>query len=345
MLSKNNGQVVQNVSQRKMALEFMSEAERNLLHGAAFTSGLLCREKSHSTANVLSCGYNDLPEYNSPSLLAQLRPMVRSESAKEPLVSLTTTTTTASDRCAHTPSTLPQLDTCTPHRTTRLGYHSSMATPSAYMYEKNVFGDIADTVRCTRRAKERIHKTTAALHRTTGFGDSLDTCGIMSAERGRYTAADYARFPRYPQHIRVAPQLSQVIKEDIRTRVGKPRYHEITIQDLARFDSQCLQLGRFHTNLLVFDWLNSLDNQVFELRSVSDITELEGNNGKIKRYSVLQNAGDIVYAKTPVTPTSGRASSTFTYTSDSDPEMQFTERSEYAGAMLTELPVLTIVQY
>ena len=119
------------------------------------------------------------------------------------------------------------------------------------------------------QVKQRIVTTTTALERVTGVGDDNEqrpyTCHL--AEFPSHVDEDFARQPRIPQRIRISPHLSEVIKGDIRVRMGRPRYHEIRVRDLEIWN-RGQTLDRAHRNLKVFNWLHSLKEEEFELTSL-----------------------------------------------------------------------------
>ena len=76
-----------------------------------------------------------------------------------------------------------------------------------------------------RKTKRKIQSTIHTLHRMTGHRDSTSVIASQEDETN-FTSMDYGRVVRYPQSIRVAPGLAQVITNDIRSRVGRPRHKE-----------------------------------------------------------------------------------------------------------------------
>ena len=127
------------------------------------------------------------------------------------------------------------------------------------------------------KVKRKIRHTVADLSRATGYGDRTDVCVPIEEEQGVYTDTDYARHPRYPQNIRIAPHLSRVIREDIVDRMGRPRRHEVRMADLQSYDADQPALGRSHSNLLIFNWLNDVTESGYDTLQVPDIADLEGN--------------------------------------------------------------------
>jgi hypothetical protein len=63
--------------------------------------------------------------------------------------------------------------------------------------------------------------------------------------------------------MRISPFLSNIIREDIKVRMGRPRYHEIKVKDLEWWN-RGQHLNRAHRNLKVFNWLHSLREDDFE---------------------------------------------------------------------------------
>lgn len=130
----------------------------------------------------------------------------------------------------------------------------------------------------TQKARQKIKRTFRALDAITGYGDPRDVMLPIAEEVNRYTSADYAKKHRYPQNIRIAPQLTKVIKEDIANRMGRPKQHEIKTNDVKLFNKDQPTLGRQHRNLLIFNWLNALDEDDFDSKSEPDIYDIEGDD-------------------------------------------------------------------
>lgn len=117
----------------------------------------------------------------------------------------------------------------------------------------------------TSKVKMKIATTTRALSRVTGYGDDnglRTTTGPLS-EFPSLVEEDYSYLPKIVQKIRISPQLSHVIQQDIKVRMGRPRYHEISVQDLAMWN-RGQNLDRTHRNLKVFNWLHSLREEEFD---------------------------------------------------------------------------------
>lgn len=89
-----------------------------------------------------------------------------------------------------------------------------------------------------------------------------------------FTEENFATIARIPQKIRISPHLSDVIKSDIKVRMGRPRYHEIREEDLEMWN-RGLSLNRAHRNLKVFNWLHSLREDEFDVnpmhQTISDV--------------------------------------------------------------------------
>lgn len=115
------------------------------------------------------------------------------------------------------------------------------------------------------KVKQRIGITSRALRRVTGLGDdNRGTYNIgVHKEYPRFTDDDFSLIPKISQRIRISPALSAVINEDIKIRMGLPRYHEIKTKDLEMWD-RGQSLNRSHRNLKVFNWLHSLREDEFE---------------------------------------------------------------------------------
>ncbi|KAK7110105.1 hypothetical protein V1264_014033 [Littorina saxatilis] len=128
----------------------------------------------------------------------------------------------------------------------------------------------------TSNVKQRIAVTTTALERVTGMGDDNEqrpyTCHLP--EFPAFIDDDFALQPKISQKIRISPHLSDVIKSDIRVRMGRPRYHEIRVQDVEMW-TRGQTLDRAHQNLKVFNWLHSLKEDEFDLASLQqDINDV-----------------------------------------------------------------------
>ena len=117
----------------------------------------------------------------------------------------------------------------------------------------------------TSKVKSKIATTTAALNRVTGYGDDNERRKSRANrdEFPGYTDDDFSRLPRMSQKIRISPHLSHVIQQDIKVRMGRPRYHEINVHDMEMWN-QGQNLDRSHRNLKVFNWLHSLKEDMFD---------------------------------------------------------------------------------
>ena len=126
------------------------------------------------------------------------------------------------------------------------------------------------------KVQRTVAATLEALHKSTGVGSNTTEVVRVPGEYGRYTADDYARYPRYPQHVRIAPQLSRLIRDDIQDRMGRPRKHALRVRDIVQFDQEMSQLGRAQRNLMIFNWLNSVTEEEWEKGSAPSIYDVEG---------------------------------------------------------------------
>lgn len=117
----------------------------------------------------------------------------------------------------------------------------------------------------TKRVQKKIMSTTMAINLVTGYGESNEQQRVIGRheEFPSYVDEDYCSVPKMVQRIRITPDLSMVIKDDIRVRMGRPRYHEIKTRDLEVWNRGQL-LNRSHRNLKVFNWLHSLKENEFE---------------------------------------------------------------------------------
>ena len=136
----------------------------------------------------------------------------------------------------------------------------------------------------SRRVGHRIRATVFALELMTGYGDSTNVVVDVDGDVGLYTGADYSRIARYPQNIRVAPQLSRVIRANIRDRMGKRRVRPITVADIRSLDGSCAQLGRYQRNLMIFNWLQDVDAADFTALPEPPIVELEAVPPRVRDY-------------------------------------------------------------
>jgi hypothetical protein len=140
----------------------------------------------------------------------------------------------------------------------------------------------------TLKVKKRILMTTFELNRITGYGDPGNVY-IASAEGDsfRFTEEDYSKIPRIPQRFRVAPQLSRVIRQEIRYKTGRPCYRELEERDLRIFDrkkSKDMDEGTFK-ELCIFHWLVDIDEDQFEDIRCETIEDNKANAG-LRRNSI-----------------------------------------------------------
>lgn len=136
----------------------------------------------------------------------------------------------------------------------------------------------------TAKVKSKIESTTTALERATGLGDDNSPQSFVGPleEYPNLVEQDYSQVARIPQRIRISPHLSDVIRTDIHVRMGRPRYHEIRIHDLAIWN-RGTDLDRSHRNLKVFNWLHSLRETEFDLSLPEGVQDdPPGGNIKIK---------------------------------------------------------------
>ena len=116
----------------------------------------------------------------------------------------------------------------------------------------------------TGRVKKKIASTRSALSRVSGLGEDneLKTTVGVHEEFPKHTDEDFSHRPRITQRMRISPHLSDVIHDDIQVRMGRPRYHEIKIEDMEVWN-RGQKLDRAHRNLKVFNWLHSLRDSQF----------------------------------------------------------------------------------
>ena len=142
------------------------------------------------------------------------------------------------------PVTSPSLKVCHIHRWNRpQSAPGRLALPKPVQQNKQLIRTRMSisgaTSRCQTapahvrvRTGQRTHNTVRALQRLTGQGDPKHLLPNNHPDQKRFTASDYAHHPRYPQHVRIAPQLTQVIVSDVKKRMGRPRHHAVTKADI-----------------------------------------------------------------------------------------------------------------
>ncbi|XP_053406684.1 uncharacterized protein LOC123547650 [Mercenaria mercenaria] len=126
----------------------------------------------------------------------------------------------------------------------------------------------------TQRVKQRIDSTRTALKRVTGFGDKNEHKTFVGTheEYPKHIEDDFCHKPRIIQQMRISPHLSGIIHDDIHVRMGRPRYHEIRLNDLEQWNKG-QDLNRAHRNLKVFNWLYSLKNVKFDTIVIQEIID------------------------------------------------------------------------
>lgn len=117
----------------------------------------------------------------------------------------------------------------------------------------------------TQRVKRKIDTTRLALKRVTGYGDDNEQKTFVGSqdEYPKHVDEDFSYKPRIIQKMRISPHLSDIIHDDIQVRMGRPRYHEIRVNDLDQWNKG-QELNRAHRNLKVFNWLHSLRDVQFK---------------------------------------------------------------------------------
>ena len=250
-----------------IAEDLMDEGERALIKQAAKHRGISGVGKSYSTTNLQDTPLSPLnrPKHTRKIRKGGLYTQAKPNSAH----SLATHINIAKPFCdRNTPR--PRSSESTPKRfldSPSLGYLRKVAAGIARPREieldaRHVFPDWVANQQLTNNVKKRINRTLQALHRFTGHGDDTD---VTKGKNGAYTEKDHSRVPRYPQSIRVAPALAEVIRDDITLRMGRPKFQEINQHDLQTFDSLTGQkLGRNTRNLLIFNWLQNVNEDEFE---------------------------------------------------------------------------------
>ncbi|XP_064631662.1 uncharacterized protein LOC135489955 [Lineus longissimus] len=146
----------------------------------------------------------------------------------------------------------------------------------------------------TLKVRKRILMTTFELNRMTGYGDP-DSVYVASADSDwlRFTDEDYSKIPRIPQRFRVAPQLSRVIRQDIRYKTGRPCYRKLKERDLSAFEREKLKEMTEETfkELCIFHWLVDIDEDKFE-----DVgSEIVEQKDRPKTRSASQRRSSLAY--------------------------------------------------
>ncbi|CAD5125012.1 unnamed protein product [Dimorphilus gyrociliatus] len=215
--------------------DHLSNEEWELLISCSKRKGLIGREKSKSTANVLSTiedsdemvewQMESFKDYSDEFKLPETRPL-------------------SVELGSVNSSIQRDLDAQRAHLST------APARTSNFSFEDPEH---------RKKIRQRLSKTINSLSKITGLGDNKNVCRQNPEEIGRYTAEDYSKICRYPQRLKVAPQLAQVVKYDIIKRMGTPKLHRLSISDIKNLNDANPVLGRIHRNLLVFNWLNDID--------------------------------------------------------------------------------------
>ncbi len=281
----------------KSAIELMTEEERHLLLSTGYSKGLLLtstRQKSHSTANVLAIlppddreklSYNgndsrsstatpgsDFQRRNlqkkvaaaravSPKVIGrQVKAMPRPESA---IPIITDSARSTMQRSFSILDNAHNLD------------YDQLAPRT---YQAGLLGvpDYEQHGQVSRKVKQEINATLYSLNKMTGYGDPTDVGSNITHSDKLYTSADFAKFPVYPQNVRIAPHLSKIIREDILERMGRSRSQGIRTHDIRLFEMEHPGLGRSYRNLMIFNWLSSIDDDNMDIKSEADIYDIEG---------------------------------------------------------------------
>uniref|UniRef100_A0A2C9M0T9 Uncharacterized protein n=1 Tax=Biomphalaria glabrata TaxID=6526 RepID=A0A2C9M0T9_BIOGL len=129
--------------------------------------------------------------------------------------------------------------------------------------------DLDEKHELTVKVKNELRATTSALRKVTGYGEGFSFRPFLRPleDYPHLVAEDYSRTAKFPHVMRISPHLSKVIVHDMAVRMGMPRYHEIRVQDMNRWNSGHA-LDRAHRNLKVFNWLHSLKEWEFDIPSV-----------------------------------------------------------------------------
>lgn len=273
--------------------DVMTNEERTLLTEAAYSRGLKGSCKSMSTENVISfipkhmkshlrLSKSTLGKQSRDSVDSHLRPRTGSLQNHSPslkYIALSSKTKLRSSSAA--PAVLGGMNGT--DRMTSPNRHFSRKTASPFSEEPeipnmsihglNAFKPIPRQPDISGIPK--VKSALCALQRNTGYGDSCSVMNSMEDERGRFTEMDYGRLPKYPQNIRIAPQLSQVIHNEIKQRIIRPIDYTLKTKDLRVMDANSNAGERSKRNLLIFNWLNSIEEKAFNNKKAPSIYDLE----------------------------------------------------------------------
>lgn len=222
--------------------DHLSSEEWDLLMSCSKRRGLIGRQKSNSTANVLSAidGSEEMYEWQT-------------ESTRDYSVEF---------KLPETRSLSVELGS------TRSNFHSDIDAQRGHLSTApaKTSNFSPEDREHRKKIRQRIKRTLDSLSKITGFGDDKTVCRQNPEEIGKYTADDYSKVCRYPQRLKVAPQLAKVVKYDIIKRMGTPKLHKLSVNDIKNLNESSPNLGRIHRNLLVFNWLNDIDGNydIFE---------------------------------------------------------------------------------
>ena len=129
----------------------------------------------------------------------------------------------------------------------------------------------------TNEGKRRVKRAVTALGRLTGHSNS-------SAAYSESIKNDYAKTPIYSHSVIITHQLRNIIEKDIRARMGFRRQNGITKTDMIEFDAKQPKLGRTHRNLLIFNWLSTIDEHTYVFDGEPEIREIEEESPKQVTY-------------------------------------------------------------
>ncbi|CAH1782878.1 unnamed protein product [Owenia fusiformis] len=257
MIQKDKAEFSNYIHQDQEIPDMMEEDERHLLHLVRRTRGLKGNVKSGSTSNISNI--HDIPKRIQTALsrnggnMSGKRKTERSVSINPQL-----------EGFLASPRASPHLRPTSVNTTHQLGTQSKSKRP---LSRTRMTFNLPDYDRpLTEKVKYRIRETVRALERVTGTGDPPTVCrGYFDRDEAfPYIENDFTQVPRIPQNVRIAPQLSKVIKADIKHRMGRPRYHEVRKADLAAFDKAKDRGIRSNRNLMIFDWLNSINEDYYD---------------------------------------------------------------------------------
>ena len=297
----------------KLMSELLSEEEQGLLMKCGRTKpGVFSKDKSFSTENIMTCGGI---KGRPPSKQLNRQASKTSSGRETPAHGYKATGRTPSPRAiARTLAQTKRAESIP----VRIGSHSQVMPQrkrTSSSHQHVIYGNLpSESVAPqpisqdhpsnmhTKHIHAQIQTTVSALDRIAGHGDQTYEMKSIPEEKGLYTEADYSRIPRYPQNVRVAPQLVRVITAEMKRRASQPRQYELKKQDVYKFDRIQPSLDQASRNLFIFNWLNHLDERDFLEDSLPDISQT--GSGRLRLASVDHSDFDHTVTVPPEMPPS-----------------------------------------